>query len=219
MGASPYGFGHIHDTYAVWLKLASGVVKRYFLQRINQHVFKKLEEVMGNIERVTRHLRKKIIAAGGDPERVIVTLIPTLEGNSYYKTPEGDNWRVLVFIEGARAYLRGVNLDNYYQASKVFGKFLRYLGNFPLEQLHVTTPDFHHTTKRFQAFVQTVEGDVENWAQSVKTEIEFVMSGAEETNLLIDLQAQGMLPERVTHNDTKFDNVMIDDGTGEGVCH
>ena len=218
LGASPYGFGHINDTYAIRFKLTGGLVKRYILQRINHHVFKKPEEVMGNIERVTRHLRKKIISVGGDPEREMVTLIPTLEGNSYYKTPEGHYWRTQVLIEGALAYQRGVNLDHCYQASKAFGKFLRFLGDFPVNQLHVTIPDFHHTAKRFQAFVRAVESDVENRAQSVKTEIEFVMSRAEETSLLVDLQAQGMLPERVTHNDTKFDNVMIDDGTGEGVC-
>jgi len=110
------------------------------------------------------------------------------------------------------------NLDHVYNASKAFGKFQRLLSDFPAGQLYETIPNFHHTGKRYEAFVEAVERDVKNRAQSVKAEIEFVEKRAEDTSVLVDLLEWGELPERVTHNDTKFNNVMIDDETGEGVC-
>ncbi|HID87303.1 MAG TPA: aminoglycoside phosphotransferase family protein [Anaerolineae bacterium] len=218
LGASPYGFGHINDTYAAYFRKAKGAVHRYILQRINTEVFKKPEELMENIERVTTHLRKKIIAAGGDPERETLNLIPTVEGKTFHRTPDGDYWRAYVFIEGARTYEIVENLDHVYNASRAFGKFQKLLSDFPAEQLHETIPNFHHTRKRFEAFVEAVERDVKNRARFVRAEIEFVEKRAEDTSVLIDLLEQGKLPERVTHNDTKFNNVMIDDQTGEGVC-
>ncbi len=216
--ASPYGFGHINDTYAAYFRKADGTVHRYILQRINHNVFKRPEELMQNIEMVTAHLRKKIIAAGGDPERETLNIIPTVDGKSYHRMPDGSYWRAYIFIEGARTYQVAKSLDHVYSAAKAFGRFQKLLSDFPAERLYEPVPHFHHTPRRFEAFVEAVEKDVENRARFAGPEIKFVEDRAEEMSVLVDLLAQGRLPERVTHNDTKFNNVMIDDETGEGVC-
>jgi Ser/Thr protein kinase RdoA (MazF antagonist) len=214
----PFGYGHINDTYAVNFRLKDDREKQYILQRINHHVFNSPKRLMANIERVTVHLRQKIEEAGGNPDRGTITLIPTLDGRMFYCSDEGHYWRAQLMIEGAQSYQTARDQDHYYNASKAFGTFLRLLGDFPADRLYVTIPDFHHTGKRFETFIQAVEKDVANRAQAAKKEIEFVLERADETMILLDMVAQGQMPERVTHNDTKFDNVMIDDETGEGIC-
>jgi Ser/Thr protein kinase RdoA (MazF antagonist) len=218
LGIDRHWSGHINDTHTVHSQGAGDRVHRYVLQRINHYVFKKPEKLMENVEAVTAHLRRKIIAAGGDPERETLNLIPTLEGRSFHKTPGGDYWRAYLLIEGARTYEVAVSLDHVYSASNAFGRFQRMLSDFPPYQLHETIPDFHHTRKRFDAFVEAVERDAKNRARAVATEIAFAEERAGETSLLVDMLERGELPERVTHNDTKFNNVMIDDETGEGIC-
>lgn len=216
--ASPHGFGHINDTYAVRFRQGNGAVHRYILQRINHNVFKRPEELMQNVAAVTAHLRQKIVAAGGDPDRETLTLIPTVDGVTFCRTPGGSYWRAYVFIAGARTYRVIESLDHVYNGARAFGNFQRLLSDFSAEQLYETIPDFHHTARRFEAFVEALGGDVANRARSVKPEIAFVMQRADEASILVDMLEQGKLPQRVTHNDTKFDNVMIDDRTGEGVC-
>ncbi len=216
--ASPHGFGHINDTYVAHFRKAGGAIRRYILQRINHNVFKNPEQVMQNIERVTSHLRKKIIAAGGDPERETLNLIRTVEGRTFHKTDDGNYWRAYLFIERARTYQVVESLDHVHNATRAFGKFQKLLSDFPAGQLHESIPDFHHTRTRYGALVEAVERDVKNRARSARAEIEFVQKRAEDTSVLVDLLEQGRLPERVTHNDTKFNNVMIDDQTGEGIC-
>jgi hypothetical protein len=217
MSACVYGTGHIHDTYALVFQTGDDV-HRYILQRINQHVFKDPEGVQNNIQLVTAHLRRKIIAAGGDPQRETLNLIPTLDGNSTYRTAEGDYWRSFDFIEGARTYDCVENLDHVYSAAKAFGNFQNMLSDFPSDQLVETIPNFHHTRKRYQTFLSAVESDIVNRARFCQPEIEFVTRRAAKTSILTDMLARDELPERVTHNDTKFNNVMIDDETGEGIC-
>ncbi len=216
--ANPCGFGHINDTYAVRFRKANGAVHRYILQRINHNVFKNPEALMQNIERVTSHLKKRIIAAGGDPERETLNLIPTAEGKAFYRAPDGDYWRAYTFIEGAQTYRAVERLDHVYSVAKAFGNFQKLLSDLPAGELHETIPNFHHTGKRFETLVEAVERDVKNRARFVRPEIEFVEERAGETSVLVDLLEQGRLPERVTHNDTKFNNVMIDNETGEGIC-
>lgn len=218
LDAIPYGFGHINDTYAVRCQLPDGRTRRYILQRINRNVFKHPSQVMHNIERVTTHLRTKIIAAGGDPEREAVSLIPTVDGAFSYVSTAGDYWRAQRFIEDAQSYQVADSLDIYYAAAGAYGRFLRMLDDFPAGELHDTIPDFHHTPKRFQTFTRAVDEDRVGRAASVRAEIDFILSRAEDANVLMDLADQGMMPNRVTHNDTKFENVMIDDESGRGVC-
>jgi hypothetical protein len=212
------GYGHIHDTYAAWFQVGRGQRHRYLLQRINHEVFRDPEALMRNIERVTTHLHKRIAAQGGDPARETLTLIPTVDGGTFYRDPTADYWRAYIFIEGARTYEVAESPDQVYQAARAFGDFQKHLADFPAEALHETIPDFHHTPKRFEALLASLRRDVANRAWTAREEIAFVEQRAEQMSVLVDLLAEGKVPARVTHNDTKLNNVMIDDETGEAVC-
>ncbi|MBN2499671.1 MAG: aminoglycoside phosphotransferase family protein [Anaerolineales bacterium] len=216
--AVPYGFGHINGTYLARFKQTDGTLHPYILQRINQNVFKCPPQVMHNMQRVTEHLRTKIADAGGDTSRGTINLIPTITGNVFYQAADGEYWRAETFILDAKSYLRATSLEHNYHAAYAFGTFQKMLSDFPITDLHFTIPDFHHTPKRLDAFCASVESDPFNRAREVQTEIDFVLTRARHTRTLIELQEKGAIPERVTHNDTKIDNVMIDDLTGEGVC-
>ena len=216
--AIPYGSGHINDTYAASFMQKDGSKRRYIVQRINHNVFKNPAELMENIERVTKHLSKKIIAAGGNPERETLNIVPTHSGSSYHKTDEGNYWRSYIFIEGASTYDVVSNEAHFYAGARAFGRFQELLSDFPADRLHETIPDFHHTGKRYDAFIRSVEADAFNRAVEVKKEIEFVTKRSEDTRTLVKMLETGEIPLRVTHNDTKFNNVMIDNKTGLGIC-
>jgi Ser/Thr protein kinase RdoA (MazF antagonist) len=217
ISGGPYGMGHINDTYAAVYQQGA-VRRRYIFQRINHNVFKHPEGLMANIVAVTSYLSRKIEAAGGDPLRESLTLIPTLDGRTHICTDVGDYWRVYVFIEGARTYEAVENPEHVTSAGRAFGRFQALLSDFPAEVLVETIPDFHHTGKRFEAFTKAVEEDVKNRAVSARPEIKFVLQRRDRMTTLVDLLAAGRLRQRITHNDTKFNNVMIDDRTGEGIC-
>jgi Ser/Thr protein kinase RdoA (MazF antagonist) len=214
----PFGRGHINDTYVVSFRQPDGAKCRYILQRINRFVFKDPEALMENVERVTRHLHSKIAAAGGDPLRETLNLVPTLDGRSFFRDPGGEYWRVFHFIEGARTYESAESPQQIYQAAWAFGNFQRQLADFPAGQLHETIPFFHDTPRRFHAFKEAVQRDTHQRAETVRAEIHFLEQRAADTRVLVDGIARGVLPLRVTHNDTKFNNVMIDDRTNQAVC-
>jgi Ser/Thr protein kinase RdoA (MazF antagonist) len=209
--------GHINDTYVVCYQIGDAV-RRYILQRINHRVFTRPEQVMQNIEAVTAHLRRKIAAYGGDPARETLTLVPAVGGGTLHQAADGGCWRAYHGIENARTYNVAESLDQVYQAARAFGNFVSLLGDFPAEQLHETIPDFHHTPKRFEALKEAISRDVVSRAGAVAAEIDFAMQRAEKATTLIDLLERGELPIRITHNDTKLNNVMIDDLTGVGIC-
>jgi Ser/Thr protein kinase RdoA (MazF antagonist) len=173
---------------------------------------------MHNIETVTGHIRKKVVDAGGDPERETLNLIPTVDGGTLHITPDGNYWRAYLFIEGARTYEAAEGPGYVYNAAQAFGEFQRLVGDYPAGKLHEIIPGFHDTPARFEVFVERVERDAGNRARSASAEIQFAEARADHTPVLVDLLRQGELPQRVTHNDTKFNNVMFDDETGEGIC-
>lgn len=216
--AEPYGNGHINDTFAAYFRKENGTVHRYILQRINHKVFASPENLMKNIAAVTRHLREKIILAGGDYTRETLNLIPTVEGGSFYKSPEGTYWRGYIFIEQAQTYEKVIDARHFYNAGRAFGNFQKMLSDFPAHTLYETIPDFHNTVKRYHDLLAAVEKDVANRARYVGEEIAFVKERKNEISLIVDLLKQRKIPLRVTHNDTKFNNIMIDDQTGEGIC-
>ena len=213
----PYGLGHINDTYLAAFK-HNVSTQRYILQKINDNVFRNPEELMRNIEAVTSHLSKKIESLGGDPRRETLTLIPTVDDNFLLHTDSGDYWRGYLFINNARTYEFVESMDHVYNAAKAFGNFQNLLSDYPSDQLIETIPDFHHTLKRFETFIAAVDKDQLNRAGSVNPETKFILQREKEAPILVDMLAHGELPERITHNDTKFNNVMIDDQTGVGVC-
>jgi Ser/Thr protein kinase RdoA (MazF antagonist) len=214
---TPYGRGLINDTLFSRIRTDEGEA-RFIHQRINNHVFKQPEKVMENIERVTRHARQKILAAGGDPLRETLTLIPARDGKTYWHSPDGSYWRTYLFISGARTYDVAENLDQVYHAARAFGDYQRMLADLPGERLHETIPFFHHTRRRFQAFLEALEADTANRAAAAKPEIDFILRREADASRVIDLMERGELPERVTHNDTKLNNVLIDDHSGRGIC-
>ena len=216
--ALPFGNGHIHDTYAVTFVLPGDQQIRYILQRMNHFVFRDLPALMENIQRVTTHLGQKISAAGGDPRRETLHLVPTSAGGCLYQDPSGHFWRAYDRIEGSRTYEKAENRQHVYQAAWAFANFQRLLTDFPVGELHETIPNFHHTPRRFQTFISAVQADACNRAAGVKAEIQFIENHIQDTRVLLELSEQGLLQYRVTHNDSKFNNVMIDDRTGRAVC-
>lgn len=217
LGSCPVPSGHINETYCSIFELG-GDTTRYVNQRINHSVFKEPEKLMENMERVTRFARERIEAAGGDPLRETLNLVPGRDGRSFHRTPEGDYWRTFLFINGARTYDRAENLGLVYAASRAFGAFQKMLSELPGARLHETIPDFHHTPKRFAAFLAALDKDPHNRAAAVREEIRFVLDREGLVGRVVDGLASRRIPERVTHNDTKLNNVMIDDLTGEGIC-
>ncbi len=215
---APHGSGHINDTYLGSYRTSNGQT-RFIHQRINQNVFKRPDWVMENIERVTRHARQKILEAGGDPVRETLTLVPAKDGRNHVISEDGSTWRTYVHIDGgARTYEVAENLSQVTSAARAFGKFQHLLADLSGERLHETIPGFHHTRRRFEAFQKAVREDPAGRVAGVQAEIDFVLAREVDASVVVDLLADGRLPERVTHNDTKLNNVLIDERSGEGVC-
>ena len=215
---APYGSGHINDTFAVTMT-EDGTRTRYILQRINHNVFNAPKSLMANIAGVTRHISDKLEARGTDQrERRVLTLIPTTDGIDYYVDSSGCYWRCYIFIERATTYDAPKGPEQVYEAARAFGKFQKELMDFPAEKLSETIPDFHNTRKRYDTLMAVIKDDPHNRATMVKNEITFAIGHESIVDTLVDLNASGDIPTRITHNDTKLNNVMIDDNTGEGIC-
>ncbi len=214
--AAPYGSGHINDTYAA-VTDQGGTSVRYIVQRINHFVFRNPPELMDNIERVTKHIREKI---KNDPHsaRHVLTLIPTLDGRCWFQDRDGNYWRIYIFVENTKSYDVIENSEQAFQGAKAFGEFQKDLVDLPGKRLNDTIPDFHNTPQRFRNLEKAVKDDAKNRAKSAKKEIDFIFSRKGVTEKLLNLSGQGLVPERVTHNDTKLNNVLFDEKTGEGKC-
>ncbi len=208
-----FGKGHINTTYLISCQNPQGKTIKYVLQAINTYVFKEPEKLMDNIIRVTDFLRSK------EPEnRGILNMIRTLDGNGFYRDNDGKCWRMYVYVDDALS-LESVGLPNdFYEAAFAFGKFQRDLSDFPAQTLYEIIPDFHNTERRYSDFLNAVERDEQGRAAGVKKEIEFVKSRAEFYGLLNQKYAEGKIPLRVTHNDTKLNNVLLDKATRKALC-
>ncbi len=207
--AEPYGCGHINDTYCVY-----AADKRYILQRINHHIFPNVKGLMGNIQSVTETIRQKVVEAGGDPERECLQIIPTKAGAPYLEF-EGNYYRMYVFVENTLSLQTVENPVHFYYAAVAFGQFQRRLADFPADTLCEVIPNFHNTASRYRDFEAAVAADKMGRAASVADEIAFVRERQADTEVLVELLASGELPLRVTHNDTKLNNVLLDDQTGK----
>ena len=212
LGLTPHGGGHINDTFLVTCQ-ASGAPIRYILQRINSHVFHDPIAVMQNIERVTTHLAGQ---AAGQPDgaRRALQLVPAQDGRNWHVDERGETWRAYCLIENACTYETATSAAQAFQAARAFGQFQQQLANLPPPRLNETIRDFHHTPRRFAALEQAIAADAAGRAALAKPEIDFARSRNSLTGVLLGAD----LPERITHNDTKFNNVLLDDKTGEAVC-
>lgn len=214
--AIPYGTGHINDTYCATYDQA-GTPVRYIHQRMNSAIFKDPPALMENIRRVTEHLHRKL-AGRPDASLRALTLVPARDGKPFFQDEAGDYWRTYLFIEGARTYDAIESTTQAYQAAKAFGQFQQDLADLPPPPLYVTIAGFHDTPKRYAAFQQAVATDAAGRVRLAGPEIDFVLRRKPVADVLLKLHRQGEIPERTTHNDTKLNNVMLDDATHEGLC-
>lgn len=216
VSCEPYGSGLINRTY-VAVYNDGGRRVRYIVQRINTNLFKNVDGLMNNIKLVTEFNRAEIMKRGGDPDRESLTLVPTKNGGTYFRTEEGDCYRVYVFIENAKGYDVVEKPEHFYESAVAFGKFAMLLDRFDSSKLFEVLPDFHNTVKRFDNFRRSLEADKFNRAKDVKKEIGFALEREKITHTIVDLLASGKMPSRVTHNDTKLNNVLIDTRTDKAV--
>lgn len=191
---------------------------RYILQKINTAVFKKPGEVMDNITAVTEHLREKIRARGGDESRETLTVIRTKDGRSFYTDEEGGAWRMYDFIENALCYDSADSEELFERVGKAFGRFQMQLADFDASVLYEAIPRFHDTENRFRDFEDALARDAAGRRALCEEEIRFVLDRKESCSFIVSALREGRMPLRVTHNDTKLNNIMIDDKTGEGIC-
>lgn len=215
--AVPITTGHINDTYLSEFQTPAGR-RRYVHQRINTYVFHEPVKVMENIIRVLHYSRQQHLAAGQNPDRRVLQLVPDQRGEWYYFSPSDGYWRTYVHIEQARTYDQPENPGQLYQAARAFGKFQSTVSGLPGPRLHETIPGFHDTPRRLGDFLEAVHADAAGRLIQVKSEVSFLLDRHHLAERIIGLLRQGLIPERITHNDTKLNNVMIDDLTGEGLC-
>ncbi len=209
--------GHINHTY--FLRINGGDRPgHHVLQKINGNIFKKPELVMENIEKVTSHIKNKYEQLQKNPSRRVLSLVPTVTGEKWFVDEKNTVWRTYVFIENATTYDVAQSPDQAYQAAKAFGEFSSLLSDLPIDELHETIPDFHDTPKRFEQFEDALSNASAERIASAESEIGFANSRKHITSVLIDCIADKTMKLRITHNDTKLNNVMIDDNSDAGIC-
>ena len=209
--ANRYGNGHINETYLV-------EPNKYILQKINTDIFTNCDELMQNIANVTDFLRDKIIKEGGNPNRETLTVINTLDGKRYYRDQDGSCYRMYLFIDNTNTINCNPTSDQLCSAAKAFGKFQKMLNDYPAETLFETIKDFHNTPDRYAKLEKAIEDNIAGRRHLVEKEIEFALSCEEWISTVTDSIADGSIPLRVTHNDTKINNVMFDADTDEAIC-
>lgn len=218
LSATPYGNGHINDTFLLVFDMYGMGRLKVILQRINTDVFPKPQELMENIIGVTSFLQNKIREAGGDPSRETLTLIPTSKDAFYYMDTQGGFWRAYQFITDAVCYEQVERPEHFFESARLFGQFQQLLSDYPIQSLHETIPDFHNTHMRYGQFQKALSEDICNRARTVKEEIREAETYAYLCDIFPALLSSGELPLRVTHNDTKLNNLMFDNLSGKALC-
>jgi len=210
--------GNINETYTATYD-QGGILVRYIHQKINQTVFKDPAAVMDNLMRVTTHIWNKLLAQKTrDVTRKALTVVPTSDGQPFYRDLDNECWRTFVFVEKVQSFESVQSVSQAAEAGKAFGTFQSLLYDLPGKRLHETIPNFHNTRMRFAALLAAIEEDRCNRAKSAEKEIAFALKQESWIGTLIDAHARGEIPERITHNDTKFNNVMLDWETGHAMC-
>lgn len=217
ISSQPYGDGHINDTYALVFE-NGGVNKRYILQRMNKSVFPDIETLMENVALVTEFLSEKIAERGGDKERETLTLIRTNEGKTYYTDAEGGCWRAFLFIENTIAYQTVDNAHIFEDTGEAFGKFISGLADFDASSLGEVIKKFHDTRDRYAKFTAALVADKVGRAASASEEIKFVKERENYCDKIVGMLERKEIPLRVTHNDTKLNNILIDADSKKPVC-
>lgn len=209
--------GNINRTFIISI-LESNVIKKYILQKINTTVFKEPYLLMKNIESVTQYCKKYLKENNEDFERGTLSVIRTKNNRSLYRTEEDQYYRMYNYVDNAKTYDKPENLQMIYNVGKAFGRFVHMLDGYPIDGLYETIPNFHNTKVRYNDFINSIKKDSCNRVKNVKEEINFIISRKEQLGIIIDQINCGNIPIRVTHNDTKINNVLIDTETNEAVC-
>lgn len=210
--------GHINSTFVLRFAEENGMQNAYIVQKINTYVFKDPDLLMENILGVTTFLQRKIRARGGDPYRETLAFLPAKDGKYYARDDKGNCWRCYHHIDGVYTCNRMDDKNVLYNAGAAFGTFQNALADYPINALRETIPDFHNTYSRFLDFQRAVEEDRVGRRAELSSEIEFVLQREADTHVLLDLIDRGELPLRVTHNDTKLNNILFDNETDLGLC-
>lgn len=213
----PFGSGHINSTYLVKYN-DNGKMSSYIVQKVNTNVFKNIDDLMSNVFAVTSFLREKIEKNNGDPYRETLNYMKTLEGDLYYRDGE-ECYRAYRFVDNSKCCDSVESSEVFEKSGIAFGRFQKYLSDFPAETLKETIPDFHNTIWRFEnEFLPAVKADKAGRAAECAKEIEFILDRKGDCTKLTDLMAKGEIPVRVTHNDTKLNNVLFDNDSDEAIC-
>ena len=213
-----FGSGHINTTYLAKYDNDNGIIS-YVVQQINTNVFKNIDALMGNVFAVTSFLREKIKENGGNPDRETLNFMKTKNGDLYFRADNGDCFRAYRFVDNSKCCNSVESAEIFEKSGIAFGRFQKYLSDFPATTLTETIPDFHNTIWRFEnEFLPAVNADKFGRAEQCRDEIEFVMNRKNDCSRLTDLIAKNEIPIRVTHNDTKLNNVLFDNDSDEAIC-
>ena len=217
LGAVRYGQGHINDTFCVLCQPQEGDCIRYILQGLSSAAFPHPEELMENFVGITSYLREKVTANGGDPLRETLSLVKTREGKDFFTDENGKVWRLTPFIENTDCF-QSATPELFEASARAFGRFQYMLQGFPAETLHETIVKFHDTENRYEKFIAALEADKLGRAGDIQADIQFVLDRKADCSVALQALRDGKLPLRVTHNDTKLNNILIDRDTHEGIC-
>ena len=217
LGAVRYGQGHINDTFCVLCQPQEGDCIRFILQGLSLAAFPRPDQLMENFIGITSYLREKIVAAGGDPLRETLSLVKTRDGLDYYTDSTGKAWRLTPFIEHTDCF-QTATPELFEASARAFGRFQFMLQGYPADTLHEAIVNFHNTEDRFAKFLAALEADKLGRAKDIRPEIQFVLDRKADCSVALQALRDGILPLRVTHNDTKLNNILIDRASGEGIC-
>ncbi len=218
VSAKPFGNGHINDTRIITTKGEDAKINKYVLQKINKSVFKDPAKLMENYAAVTDYIRAEIARTGGDPEREVLKVVKTYNGLTYTTDNRGDYWRMLTYIEDSMSYDKVERPQQFYDSAVAFGNFQYMLRDYPADTLHETIKDFHNTPVRYEQLMDAVKRDACGRLDEVRPEVEFCKARREFAETLERAHREGRLPLRVTHNDTKLNNILFDSKTGKSLC-
>lgn len=217
LGAVRYGQGHINDTFCVICQPREGDCVRFILQGLSSAAFPHPEELMENFVGITAFLREKILSSGGDPARETLSLVKTRDGKDFYRDSTGKVWRLMPFVENTDCF-QSATPELFEASARTFGRFQYMLQDYPAQTLHETIARFHDTENRYEKFIAALEADKLGRAGDVQPEIRFVLDRKADCSVALQALREGRLPLRVTHNDTKLNNILIDRDTHEGIC-